>query len=73
MKGTEFEAAVRAALRQVPLETRRGWNGNDLMAWWMETSAARPDLVEDRPKGDPWQRVHGICLYARMFGADAVV
>jgi hypothetical protein len=73
MKTTEFEAAVRAALRQVPLVTRRGWNGNDLIAWWMQTSAAQPGLVEDRAKGDPWQRVHGICLRARMFGQDAVV
>lgn len=73
MKKTEFEVAVRAAVRQVPLETRRGWNGNDLMAWWMETSTAHPDLFEDRYQGDLWQRVHGICLYARLFGENAVM
>ena len=72
VKVREFEAAVRAALSQVPLETRRGWDGNDLFGWWMQTSQARPDLVEDRYKGDPWQRVHGICLHARMFGEDAL-
>jgi hypothetical protein len=72
MTSAEFEAAVRAALRQVPLETRRGWSGTNLIARWFETSKAHPDLVENRAKGDPWQRVHAICLRARLFGEDAV-
>lgn len=72
MKEAEFEAAVRAALNQVPLATRRGWTGNDLFAWWMQTSAARPELVLDRRRGDPWQHVHGFCQRMHMFGDDAV-
>jgi hypothetical protein len=67
-----FERALRNALGQIPLETRRAWNGNDLFGWWMEFSAARPGLALDGYEGDLWQRVHGMCRHMHLFGEQSV-
>jgi hypothetical protein len=73
MREAEFRTALRAALGRVPLVTRRGWNGNDLFGWWMQTSNERPDLVLDGYQGDLWQRVHGMCMNMYMVGEQAVM
>jgi hypothetical protein len=47
MNRADFQAAVRNALRQVPLATRQARTESDLFAWWMQTKEANPSLVVD--------------------------
>ena len=61
MNRAEFQAAVRNELRQVPLSTRRAWTDTELFAWWMQTIEAKPTLVWNGGRGDPWRYVKGMC------------
>ncbi len=61
MNRAEFQAAVRNELRLVPLATRRAWNHTELFAWWMQTIEAKPTLVWNGGRGDPWRYVKDMC------------
>jgi hypothetical protein len=61
MNREDFQAAVRNALRQVPLATRQAWTESDLFAWWMQTKEANPSLVWDAARVNPWQYVKRMC------------
>lgn len=61
MNRAEFQAAVRNELRQVPLAARRAWTDTELFAWWMQTIEAKPTLVWNGGRGDPWRYVKGMC------------
>jgi hypothetical protein len=61
MVKADFRRELRSKLKQVPLETRRGWTDNDLFGWWLKAKAADPYLVWERSRGDVWQWVPGMC------------
>jgi hypothetical protein len=71
MNRTDFDAALRAELRKVPVTTRQTWDGTALLGWWMETSKENPGLVWDGCEGDLWQTVHGYCLRHDLIGPRA--
>ncbi|REG60067.1 hypothetical protein B0G80_2850 [Paraburkholderia sp. BL6669N2] len=62
MKKEDFRQAIRTKLGQVPLETRKGWNGTDLLLWWLAAKDENSYLTLDHSSGDLWQRVHSLCI-----------
>lgn len=59
----EFARALREKLSEIPLETRRLWDGNDLFVWYMNARNEDSYLRWERCPGDPWQWVAGFCEY----------
>jgi hypothetical protein len=59
---TDFEAAVRRKLGEVPVATRQAWTGTDLYAWWISTEKQHACLRWTNTYGDSWQYVHPMCM-----------
>lgn len=70
MKKEDFRRAVRSKLMQTPLQTRRTWNGTDLLTWWSRAHQEDSYLTWERVPGDIWQHVHAMC--SDLIGEKAV-
>jgi hypothetical protein len=57
----DFARELRRKLSQIPLETRRSWDENNLFAWYMKAISEDSYLRWERCPGDPWQWVPGFC------------
>ena len=70
MEKQDFENAVRAVLRKIPLETRKAWTDADLFLWWSKTQAEDSYLTYEDARGSLWQYVPDMCN--DMIGSDAI-
>ena len=61
MSKQQFRDAVRAALREVPLENRKTWDESDLSQWFFAERSKNLQLQRSDGDGDPWQHLKSMC------------
>jgi hypothetical protein len=61
MPKQDFRDAVRAALREVPLERRKTWDESDLSQWFFAERSKIGALQRSDGDGDPWQHLKSMC------------
>ena len=70
MKKQDFENALRAELRNVPLETRKKWQHTDLHFWWLRAQVRDSSLTYESAYGSAWQYIATMCR--DVIGPNAV-
>ena len=57
----KFRDAVRAALREVALDSRATWDESDLSRWFFAERSKNTVLQRYDGDGDPWQHLKRMC------------